>query len=277
MANLPENNAILAVLESIFKAPNLSQKYSFKGGNALKLAYESPRASVDIDLSSVRAYPNLSNSDAEVIITEFCESLDKELAQVHSRYGFTDMRVQKRRIIPPNKDPREFPAFQITVGYTKTSARRAPYPEVVKMDVTLNEVVCETEMVEIEKFNVRVSSLEDILAEKLRALLQQPIRNRFRPNDVFDIWYYVSVFRKQLDKDRISRFLIDKKDTVDGLDIVTKKMFYAPEVRRRAEVGYAEIEQRVPDILPKGLSFPAFESAFSLVLEFVYELDIPMG
>jgi predicted nucleotidyltransferase component of viral defense system len=181
------------------------------------------------------------------------------------------MCVQSRKLLPPKKDPRQFPAFQITVGYSRFAKRTPPYNQIVKLDITLNEVVCEHELIQVSTMTLRVSSLEDILAEKLRALLQQPIRKRNRPNDVFDIWYYATRFGSALDIDRIARFLQQKGDAVDGIDVATKALFRRDAIKERAEVGYSKIESR----LPHGTVMPSFADAFAGVLSLVDRLEIP--
>ena len=135
----------------------------------------------------------------------------------------------------------------------------------------MNDLVCESEYVEVGSLTLHLSSLDDIIAEKLRSLLQQVPRNRTRPNDVFDIWFYTTKARNALDSSLISMYLQQKSVDKEGLGEIRKQMFYAPEIRERAQVDYDQIETR----LPPNSGFPDFSSAFSRVLAFVEELDIP--
>ncbi len=68
------------------------------------------------------------------------------------------------------------------------AARGEIIPQVIPVEFSLNEPICNDERVSIDAHRkIRVSTREDIVAEKLRALLQQSIRDRTRPQDLLDI------------------------------------------------------------------------------------------
>lgn len=271
MPLLPDDQAIMAVLDAFASDPSLGENYVLKGGNALKFGFHGIRASVDLDFSSVKSHPNLPASESEILLRTFCDRLDVALSQIAAQYGFPNIIVQKRKVLPPKKDPRLFPSFEINIGYTQRTNKPPPYSNIVKLDITLNDLVCESEYVEVGSLTLHLSSLDDIIAEKLRSLLQQVPRNRTRPSDVFDIWFYTTKARKALDSSLIARYLQEKSVDKEGLGEIRKQMFYAPEIRQRAQVDYDQIETR----LPPNSGFPDFSSAFSQVLAFVEELDIP--
>lgn len=270
MPHFPDDPAIFAVLEAISTDEFLSGEFVLKGGNALKLAYYGIRASVDLDFTAVEPRPNQTGRESRAILDKFCMRLDSALSKVAGRHGFVRMNVQRSILRPPNVDPRHFPALEINVGYTKLTNRDGPFSDIVKLEITLNDVVCEDEYIEVKSVEVHVSSLDDIIAEKLRALLQQIPRNRNRPRDVFDIWFYTTRVRT-LDIRFISSFLQAKCNGRDGLGVVTKQMFLNPELRTRAAVGYDEIETT----LPERSEFPTFDMAFDQVLAFVDILNLP--
>lgn len=61
-------------------------------------------------------------------------------------------------------------------------------PRVVQIDYSFNEAVFEVELLELDGgATIRSYSLHNVLAEKMRSLLQQPIRKRNRRQDVYDI------------------------------------------------------------------------------------------
>ena len=76
---------------------------------------------------------------------------------------------------------------------------------------------------------LRVCTIEDIVAEKLRALLQQAPRKRNRPQDLLDI--VVAVQRNaDLDLTQIGQFVQDK--SASRAIAVHKSAFHAPRGMR---------------------------------------------
>jgi hypothetical protein len=266
-----DDDALLALLEAISKDDYLREGYVVKGGNALRFAYAGARASVDLDLTATTRHPEQTAAESEATLDLFCERLNRALVPVAPSYGFASMIVQSRRVLPPKRDPRTFPSFKITVGYSKRADRSPPFAETIPLDVTLNDVVCASEYVDVGAATLHVSSLDDIIAEKLRALLQQIPRNRNRPADVFDLWYHTTRARRLLDPKRISAYLIEKSDEKEGLGLITRASFHNPDVRARAEVDYELIAER----LRGDTRLPPFDRAFNQVLAFVGKLDLP--
>lgn len=271
MIKIPDLQALYAILEAFALDAELSQNFVLKGGNALRFGFYGVRASVDLDFSSTNSFPNQPHASSQALLDQLCERLDESLKGTASRYDFATLQIQKRVVLPPGKDLRMFPAFQITVGYSKYPERKPPFNDVVRLDITLNDAVCETEYIAVQTFQVHISGLNDIIAEKLRSLLQQVPRNRYRPNDVFDIWFYTTKASHILDVDAIAAFLQKKSEDKPGLGRISHEMFQAPAIRERAEVGYAQIARR----LPSGTLFPNFDEAFDQVLAFVVQLPLP--
>ena len=267
-----DEDAILVVLEALSGEPLLFNDYALKGGTALRLAYQGPRASVDVDLSSMKPYPNQTDAESQTALADFCNRLDGALASVANPRGITDIRVQSRRVLPGgSRESRTFPAFKIKVGYSRKGIPKPPYSDFVGLDVTLNDVVCEAEIATVDGIDVHVSSLQDIVAEKLRALLQQVTRNRQRPGDVYDLWFLTSRFKRLLDPAEVARFLVEKSSDKEGLEVITKSLFHNPDVNARARTDYDEIAERLRD----DARLPDFDYAFSQILRFVDGLPLP--
>ena len=113
---------------------------------------------------------------------------------------------------------------------------------------------------------LRVSTIEDIIAEKLRALLQQPIRNRECRQDVLDIAVLIR-FHPEIDRSGVGRFLVLKCEARD-ID-ARKSSFRDPEIRRRARIDYDALESTTRVL------FIPFDDAWEALLAFVGELPIP--
>ncbi|WP_271190539.1 nucleotidyl transferase AbiEii/AbiGii toxin family protein, partial [Dactylosporangium matsuzakiense] len=111
---------------------------------------------------------------------------------------------------------------------------------------------------------VRAFTLGELIAEKLRALLQQPIRNRNRRQDVYDIALLidenplgdalrVKILETLIEKCR-SRRIEPTRESIDD-----------PEVARRAQRDWETLRLEVSDL-------PPFEERFAAVREFYRSL-----
>ena len=106
--------------------------------------------------------------------------------------------------------------------------------------------------------------MHEIIAEKLRALLQQPIRNRNRRQDVYDIAYLIEE-NELSDEDRhiILETLIKKcqthgiKANVGSID--------NPEVRQRAEADWNTLALELGEL-------PPFDERFAMMRELYVSL-----
>jgi predicted nucleotidyltransferase component of viral defense system len=138
---------------------------------------------------------------------------------------------------------------------------------IVPLDVSLNEPICRIVEVDIASSNpLQVCQLEDIVAEKLRALLQQPLRNRHRPQDVLDICVAVQE-NPALDLNLTAEFLLEKAKARNVP--VSRAAFHQEEIRGRAFEGYNELKETTRS------AFIEFEEAFAIVLSLVDGLRLP--
>lgn len=108
---------------------------------------------------------------------------------------------------------------------------------------------------------LRVSTLEDIVAEKLRAYLQQrgDLRNRHRAQDLLDVAFVLR--RHELDRVLVSRFLLDKAQARNVP--VSKTAFRDTELADRVRQVYEGLRDTVRE------DFIPFEEALETVLGLV--------
>ncbi len=254
-------------LESIAAAPDLREALSFKGGNALRFVYGSPRGTSDLDFTAGDSLP-----DEQASIRE---ALDRALLGGGRTFG-VKLKCQRVDRKPPKKVA-TLPTYDVGVGYQFPgdrffadfeSAKRA-VPTVVKIEISFNDLVCETLQSQLSPdlaALLRVCSLEDILAEKLRALLQQVIRNRTRPQDVFDVARMLRERGPSLDYGKIATFLTAK---CAARNISVARSAFNDEVRDRASFDYEKaLAVSAGDRIP-------FNEAWQAVLAFVAQLAIP--
>lgn len=152
----------------------LSATLVLKGGNALDFVWRPNRSTLDLDFSlDESAQPGPLDPAA------LRPLLQAPLAAVGRILGIA-FRVQRVEQQPPGPD-RHFATLEATVGYAlPDQARLRAWIEqgravssVVPLQLGLNESICADVPVAIDgPHPLRVSTLEDIVAEKLRALLQ---------------------------------------------------------------------------------------------------------
>ncbi|HEX8437199.1 nucleotidyl transferase AbiEii/AbiGii toxin family protein [Archangium sp.] len=252
-----------AVLRSIAGSRALSRILVFKGGNALDFVWQPNRSTLDLDFSS---------SDAELDEERLRTLMDQSLAQTHKVLGVL-LRVQKVDRQPPGPN-KTFVTYEVKVAYALPDDVRnqermnagQPSKSVVQLDISLNEPICEDRPIHIQAANpLRVSTVEDIVAEKLRSLLQQPIRKRNRRQDVLDI---AVLLRRDvnIDHTRVAEYLC-RKAAARNVP-VSRAAFRQPEVQQRARADYDELEATTREL------FIPFDEAFREVLGFVARLEL---
>ena len=247
----------------------LGPRVAFKGGNALCFFFGNPRSTLDLDFSAEVDFP-----DSPVEIRGL---MDVALRSAERRYQLK-AQCQSIRRKPPGIG-KTMPTYSIKVCYQfpgdryyqnideRLSAGKT-FSDVVEVEISLNDAPCEAvdQQLSPESRPLRVCTLDDVIAEKLRALLPQVPRNRSRPQDVFDIASMVRKHAESIDLAKISAFLLRKSET-RGI-IATKSAFDA-SVRSRASASYeAEIEPFTTEFIP-------FDDAWKEVLILVSRLDIP--
>lgn len=233
-----------------------------KGGLLLGLAHGSPRMTVDIDLTA--AFRPAGDIDARIK-----EELNRILPAAAAGLGYAGTRtvVHKVRKHPPDRNIEEagFPSLKITVEHASVSGGKTRRDS-IPVDISFNE----PDVVSVDVFDIGSSieihaySLADVIAEKYRALLQQPRRRRNRRQDVYDIDFLVN------------RFTFDHAGRAGILEAVLTKCrargiepdagsIDNPEVGRRARDRWDAIR------LETGI-LPEFDRCFEKVRRFWQEL-----
>lgn len=236
-----------------------------KGGNALRFAFQSPRSTTDLDFTVTG---DKIPDDGDRLRDLLNDAL--RFAENRFRIKAKCQRVERRP--PPNPDSTR-PTYSITIAYQFETDRyfhnfeeRNNLPTTIPIEVSFNDRVCETCPWSGDgSVEVQVSSLEDILAEKLRSLLQQKIRNRNRCQDVYDISKYVR--QNAINRDKIGRYLQQKAQV---RDIEARKASFDDVIREMAALDY---DKRITEQAPN--NFISFEEAWQDVLSLVESLDIP--
>jgi predicted nucleotidyltransferase component of viral defense system len=180
--------AIHTFIIAIANSPFLNSQMIMKGGILLAIRFAGNRFTKDIDFSTDQSY---SKAVEATIIDELTTQLT--LAVESLNYGL-DMRIQNWKINPANSEA-SFPTLTIKIGYAYKGTKKHlrlmlnKSPSVISIDYSFNETNQDIDTIEIpEVGNIKAYSLHDLVAEKYRAIIQQPLRNRFRRQDAYDIF-----------------------------------------------------------------------------------------
>ena len=193
------------VLAAIGLTPSLNKNLVLEGGALMALVFKRNRVTGDVDFTSI--------PEPEGFAERIAKDLNAMLPGTAIRLGYLNLlcRVQTVRKMPRplNFEGHDFPALLIRVG----SAERGTGEEmrleagqanpVLDIEISFRDQVYEFQELDLTEAGVavRAFTLREIIAEKLRALLQQPIRNRNRRQDVYDI-AYLNEENKVTDEDR---------------------------------------------------------------------------
>lgn len=249
------------LLAAIGLTPDLRDALVLKGGAVMALAFRSDRVTADVDFSA--------DADPEAFAERVAGELNDILPRAATRLGYLDLlcRVQRVRKMPRPRDfaEHDFPALEVRIG---SALRGTPEEKwlhqgqasrVLSVEISFRDQVYAFQELNLMDAGVavRAFTLHELIAEKLRALLQQPIRDRYRRQDVFDIAYLAE--RHQLgDVDRaiIHATLVEKCRT-RGIT-PTARSLDDPEVIRRARADWETLRLELSDL-------PQFEERFAVV------------
>ncbi|ASF48539.1 nucleotidyl transferase AbiEii/AbiGii toxin family protein [Methylovulum psychrotolerans] len=268
--------AVHIILTAIAGTPSLQTNMIMKGGVLLAIGYNSQRYTKDIDFSTAI---KRSSFDVDDFRRQFEESL--LYAVETAGYGL-DCQIQNCISRPENENA-TFPSIQISIGYAEKGspahkrllAKKATM--VVRIDYSLNEPVEEPVLFELEKDNlIYTYSFVEMVAEKLRGVLQQEERKRFRRQDIYDLHYLLSDQPLREDtktKETILARLIDKSKNRNLL--VDPNAMSNPEIRRRSEAEYKKLAPEIEGDLPPFDEIYNFVESFYLRLPWKCYISSP--
>lgn len=260
--------AVHILLLAIAGADALRQKMIVKGGILLAIRHQSTRNTRDIDFST-------SCTHRELDINKFLTELNSRLIITSQRMDYDiDCRVQSHELNPPEKKEPAFPTLRIKVGFALRSTEmhrklmKKQCIDVVRIDFSFNEQCTTPEIINIaENSFIKVYSLVDLVAEKYRAMLQQPDRNRYRRQDVYDLFILITKYD-------VLKILETKKKIMESLSLKCKSRdvlfsfdsLQNPEIYRRSLKEYENLKDEIQKPLPP------FDSAYHIVRDYYENL-----
>ena len=231
--------AIGYVLAGMYALPALRGRLIFKGGTALRKAYfPDYRFSEDLDFTALPG-----NDDLEPLIQEAVARSEKAL-QEQGAFGISATRYPTRE---PHPDGQH--AFRIHVQFPWQ--RRASCS--LKVEITMDEpVLADVMQLQLmhgygETLDCTMScyALEEVVAEKLRALLQtraclaQRGWARPRARDYYDLWQLLCEHPQTVDLDGAAR-IVPAKCEVRRISFKGPDDFFDESVVQRARLDWWE-------------------------------------
>ena len=259
------------VLHAIASAAPFEGRLLLKGGVLMGLAYASLRQTTDVDLSADFA---ASETTGEEIRTALDMSLER--ARVLLGYDRLRAQVQSVRELPRQHYPdAQFPALKIKVGYAQDAGALKKLLQLrasntVQVDISFNEPLRHIQVLDLDGGQgLYAYGHIDLVAEKYRSMLQQPLRNRARRQDVYDLHHLLSTGAlDEIDRDALQATLLTKcrshgiEPTQDGLD--------DPEVRERSERDWDTMGLELGEV-------PPFDACYAAARTFYRELPWDEG
>lgn len=208
---LEKDYVLTEVLKALSHVPTLSELLIFKGGTALQKTYFSDwRYSEDLDFTVTRDMP-------EEELSKFLEAWYHQI-QIASQIQLTTRMLHK------------------TDGYARVRVQflgPLAYPSMIYMDLTFDEPLClEPEWRVVltapfsgEQLKVLVYQLEELLAEKMRSLIE-----RGKSRDYYDVWRLLKEHSSQLSLELLGTVL-DKKLSHKGLCLNTTSDFLPKDLK----------------------------------------------
>jgi predicted nucleotidyltransferase component of viral defense system len=227
--------ALSYILAGIAVQPELSESMIFKGGTALKkLFFGDYRFSEDLDFS---ALDSPQEDDLDLAVRQAVAHSSSLLAE-HGAFTLEASRYFER-------DPHPFgqEAFVIRVRFPWHPSPLCR----VKLEISHDEPVLmnpDSRLLihgyeESLHVNIKCYQLEEIIAEKLRCLLQTQEKlvargwNRPRARDYYDLWRILTAFAAQIDRTLVPS-LLERKCAHRNVGYTNIDDFFAEELTSEA-------------------------------------------
>lgn len=193
------------VLAGIANSDVFQNKWIFKGGTCLKKCYfKEYRFSEDLDFTII----DQSHIDTKFLKKEFINLSEWIYKQSGIECPTASFNFKEY------KNQRGKNSIQVKIGYKGPMQRQSNIPT-IKLDLSNDEILVEKPIERIiyhpytdfnfKKLNIRTYCIEEIFAEKLRALVE-----RTRPRDLYDIVHLHNDNRWQFQKESVLNILKNK-------------------------------------------------------------------
>lgn len=264
------------LLYAVAITPGFGQGLFLKGGILMALAYGSPRTTGDIDFSAI--------GDPEEVERQVIGALDASLREASRKTGHLDLICKVQRVVRKPK-PATFaespvPALEITIGsaqrtspseVARLEAKQSPH--VVRIDLSFREPIGSVQRLIVGNDKVvQAYGLYDLLAEKMRAILQQLMRPHpgQRRQDIYDISHLLTAF--DLDEQERGQILSILRRKCRERDFEpTAEMITDERIVARLRASWPTLQNELEETLPD------FDKLFGAVRAFYEALPWEMA
>lgn len=244
--------AVHLILTAISRSAGLRSKMIMKGGMLMAIRYDSTRFTRDADFSTTDKH----DKGSEVALLE---ELDAQIDLANDQLNYDTMCLRQSAKLNPQTPNSRFPTLNIRIGYAPRShtahMRRLlakQSPTILEIDYSYDEAVYEVELLTLgEGSDLRTYGFTNLIAEKYRSLLQQPLRKRNRRQDVYDLFMLINSCDRLSDSelDRVKKHLVNSCKS-RGIDAVQNSMSNE-KVRAMAAEDYASLAGEIQGELPE--------------------------
>lgn len=201
------------ILAGLFQVEELRNTLVFKGGTALKKCYFGDyRFSEDLDFSAVEGVP--LGEEMESAVSKACAEAESLLDEV------APVKIVSERYLEKEPHPGGQEAFTIHAQFpwhrdlhTRVMIETSVDEKILKPIQTKSVIHDYGESLNAQ---IQVYALEEVVAEKLRAILQHKEKierrgwGRSRARDYYDLWRIFGAYRSNLGLTDFSSFLGEK-------------------------------------------------------------------
>lgn len=261
--------AVRLILRAVANSNDLAPLMVMKGGILLAIRYKSARFTKDVDFSTQRRLQ-------EVHLPALIAEIEAALGPVSSdnEYGLA-IGLQSHAINPKNRPDNDFPTLQLKIGYANRASNNEMQrfankqsAKAVQIDYSFNEWASEVERNDVDGGALTMYAYHDLIAEKLRSVLQQPIRNRSRFQDIYDLCLLLECTSLD-DDDRQTVLEKLHSASADRQVPMNSLAMRNPEVKALSAKDYPSVAALI------ATKPPEFEVAYSTVQAFFESLPWP--
>ena len=254
-------------LAALGSTENFSKKIFLKGGILVGAVYESGRNTADLDFSTTL-------KPSKDFLSELEAELTLALPAASALVGMPDtlMKVQsvKYRPRPETFVEANASAIEVKFAYAKKGTKSEDRlnsgnsSTVIYADISFNEEIVSVQEISIEGTGLSfyAYSKMDLIAEKLRSVLQQKTRQRNRRQDIYDLWYLLENHPVTDEELGEIKDIFRRKCNSRGIK-PNNKSFSDAEIIDRSKSDWDTLESEVSYL-------PPFKEAF-LVVETFYK------
>lgn len=261
-----QNRVVHILLHGIGSSDGLRTTMIMKGGNLLGIRHSSTRYTGDVDFSTAQKFKDFG-------LEVFEKELNEVLIAAAGELGYPLRCWVQKTTVQPHAEG-TFPTLQVKIGYAdmqnpkeKKFEDKKNSPKVLKIDYSFNEATYNHEIIKLsDDSSILAYSIIDIVAEKIRSVLQQVVRKRNREQDIYDLWYLLTSYTYDTPQKRQILSSLKKKSEGKGLDDYLHAAALAePEIKARSSERYDDLRDTVKEL-------PEFEEAYGVVAEFFESL-----